>query len=249
MRWFCIAAAVAAAGCTKVEVRSSTRPGGALAALTGSWMGTWRSAGAAGTGTVAIQVRAFADKPVVRLQIDNPCLTPRSYAFVQTGTRVELRADGVPVFWGDLGAGKTLTGNYGCPEDHGSWMVTWENELPVIGDLSGTWHGSFAAATPPVQGAFVLELAQSWEDGLLVVEGQLTAPTFGIAPVPGRGLIEWRDTAFDLQFVTDEPTAPRVLLAGIGDTAQLRVVDGIATFAPDPRVPFRQALWQAALQR
>lgn len=249
MRWFCLAAAVVAAACTKVEVRSTTRQGGALTALTGSWTGSWHSDGGAGTGTVAIQVRAFDDKPVVRLQIDNPCLPPQAYSFVQTGTHVELRADGEPVFWGDLGADRTLNGQYGCPEDTGNWTVTWQNELPVIGDLSGTWHGSFAVATPPVQGNFELELEQVWDDGLLVIEGRLASPTFGIAPVLGRGLIEWRDTTFDLQFVTADPAAPQVLLAGVGDTAQLRIVDGIATFAPDPRVPFRQAQWQAMLQR
>lgn len=232
-------------GCFEFErtQRTSVPP-----ALLGEWRGNWASAQNMGTGEVLLSVQTFEGEPLLQLDTQHPCLVERSYEFVQQGAIWELRRDGRTLFRAELDADeRRLVGTYDCTADRGSWSAQWNQELPAIPDLGGTWTGTFAGAEPRTTGSLVLELDQELERGVLALRGVVRMPDLEVEMRVTNGQILWVDDRFDLALQAGGAPWPVLLLQGIGDRASRAVQDGILV-VDHPRVPFRLGLWTAAWQ-
>jgi hypothetical protein len=157
--------------CYRVEYRSTiTVP----PALVGAWNGTWRSAMGGGQGTMALRLQTFDERPVLHVDTSHACLQGGAFQLSLRGTHFEVRRGGVPVFTAELEPdARRLVGDYACAADHGTWNVEWTRELPPLGDVTGDWTGTFATAQPPVDLDFALRLEQTWDDGNIVVNGEV----------------------------------------------------------------------------
>lgn len=244
-----IACLFALVACSKFEVRS-TRVPGVPAALLGEWHGSWTSSrtgtsSAASSGAVTLKVQQFDGQPVIDLAIDNPCLVPRSYDLVMAGTGIDLRADGVTVFHAEIPEPGVLRGYYACAEDEGQWTADWQQDLPAIQDLSGTWNGSLVHS-PGVTEALALNLTQNLQGGVLRLSGTLNLP--GLLPVslPLEGAVHFREGAFDVVLATPSGVAPAVRMAGVGDAVTSAIDDGLLLSDASVLLPFTTALWDAA---
>jgi hypothetical protein len=226
-----------------VRVQRTTTPAGAIPPqLLGSWVGSWQSGQGPGSGGITLDLQAFTARPVVHVEIDNPCLPTAQYSFAVTAERWELRAEGVPVFVATLDpSARMLTGHYECHDDHGTWTARWTHELPPVGDLSGLWTGSARVVGLGVESPMELELSQQWRQGLLRLDGHVRIPALQLDLLIAEGQVDWLRDRVDLQLRTEAESAPEALLQGSGapegDLSGFVVID-------DPRVPFSTAVWR-----
>jgi hypothetical protein len=238
------AAAVLCAGCFKVERRatsSQTVPAGWL----GEWRGTWQSSRTTSGGTIGLSIRTFESHPVVSIETTHPCLGAASYRFLLRGNEWQLLADGQRVFAGILDpVARVVAGDYGCPEDEGTWSVAWQRALPPILDFGGDWEGTFANLTQTLVGGLELELDQQWVGGRLVLSGRMRLPALGLDLPVHEGQVIWSGETFQIVLRTDPAAGPSVLLQGLGDATKPEVHDGLL-LVEDPRVPFQFGLWSA----
>ncbi|MCA8973390.1 MAG: hypothetical protein KDC98_01645 [Planctomycetes bacterium] len=185
--------------------------------LLGEWTGTWASSGTRGNGQIEVRVQEFADSPVVTILIDNPCILPRSYEFSLSSAGIELTAEGQTVLRAAFGPNRTMTGEYWCPQDSGSWDAAWQQELPEILDLSGTWNGTFEFGGPAPE-VMELELSQEVTGGGVRLIGAATFPGMLPAPLPVIGAARFRSDAFDIVLDTTTGVLPELQLLGVGDS-------------------------------
>jgi hypothetical protein len=239
MRRLVLPLLLSVAACGDIDVRSIRSGNVVPATLAGEWEGSWQSANTAASGPIRITVQQFDGQPLLGLQIDNPCLTAREYEVVLRSDIVQLRADGQPVFAGVVDAERVLNGNYECGVDRGTWTATWLRDLPPVGDLSGSWEGSIGVlGTAPR--AITCDLAQRIVGGLLKVEGFLSLPDLLPMSVPVDGVVNWRDSTFDIVLQTTAPGLPVLLFSALGQRDPLGIEFGIVQVFPQNLLPFNQ---------
>lgn len=238
-------AALTAAGCSfKVN---SWRADGVPATLLGEWQGTWASTGTQGDGQITVRVQEFDGAPVVDVLIDNPCVTPQSYAFSLSGSTIELRAGDAIVLRASLGEERMLTGEYDCPEDAGSWAAAWQGELPAILDLSGEWTGT-VTGPGAVTAVMELELAQMVRSGSVSLHGAIAFPELMPGALPLIGTVRFRDGAFDVILDTTSGVIPALRMAGVGDAATVAIEAGIIIASGGLPLP-TTGVWNATQSR
>jgi len=223
-------------GCGDIDI-VSVRSGNAIPiAMQGEWRGSWSSTSSSATGAVELRLQSYDGEAVVGVTIDNPCVVPRSYQLIVTGTSMRLHADGATVFTAVLAAEGIMAGTY---------QATWLRDLPPIEDISGVWEGTVVSAT---SGALplMLVLHQSVRGGAVVVDGALLLP--GVLPgsLGVTGSLRFREGMFDFVLGTTSGVVPAMQMAGIGDSPSLAIRDGLLQVAPSPLLPFQNAVWQAA---
>ncbi|MFK7742572.1 MAG: hypothetical protein AB8H80_19835, partial [Planctomycetota bacterium] len=106
-RFLAVLGFVLLAACGDLEIRSVAPTVTPSEALGGVWTGTWISdqaaAGPAGgiaasdQGALTVEIQLFEGQPIVRVDINNPCLPPRDYSLVVSGGTISLEDAGVPV--------------------------------------------------------------------------------------------------------------------------------------------------------
>jgi hypothetical protein len=223
----------------------SVRTGNAIPlAMQGEWSGSWTSSSSAANGTVGLRLQSYAGEAVVGVTIDNPCVVPRSYQLLVTGTSMQLWADGAVVFTAVLASDGTMAGTYQCEADAGIWQATWQRDLPPIEDISGVWEGTVVSASSELPLLLVLE--QSVRGGAVVVDGALLMP--GVLPgsLGVTGSLRFREGFFDFVLGTTSGVVPMMQMAGIGDSPSMAIRDGLLQASPSPLLPFQNAVWQAA---
>ena len=241
------AAQCAVPACGDIDV-VSRRSGQVIPlAMQGEWSGTWTSTSTNTSGTVAMRLQSYDGEAVVGVTIDNPCVVPRNYDFVITGTSMRLHAAGVDVFTAVLGDDRTMAGTYHCQADTGIWQATWQRDLPPIEDLSGVWEGTVVSAASG-ELPLVLVLDQSVRSGALVVDGALLLPGVLPSALAVSGSLRFREGLFDFVVGTTSGVVPVVQMAGVGDSPSLAIRDGLLQAAPSPWLPFQNAVWQASWQ-
>jgi hypothetical protein len=171
---------------------------------------------------------------------------PQSYELQLAGATIELRAGGVPVLDAVLDAeARTLTGNYNCAADRGSWQASWVRELPELVDLTGDWAGTVTVAGPfslPLE----IRLEQSVRAGELVLDGLVELPEALALPVPVTGFVRFQDDGFELILQTLNGYQPSVIMTGLGDLTPLQVDFGVFQVLSTPALPFSLGLFQIA---
>jgi hypothetical protein len=200
----------------------------------GEWSGGWSSTGAAGSGmgagSVQLRVQAFDGQPLLSFVVDNPCLQPVAYSFSLQGRHLEITSvsgNDMIVFAADLDDSlRQLHGTYECMLDAGTWSADWSRPLLPIGDLSGTWYGSFESTFPAGAGTLSLELQQFVADGALQVTGTLNLVDHALTLPVRSGLVDWTDGHFSLDLVTDPQVLPLIHLQGDGDGQSLTIPNG-----------------------
>ena len=233
---------LALGGCG-VKVKTARTGGLTSSSFDGEWVGTWQPAiGVAGSGgPLTLRLQQFQGQPVVAVQIDNPCVTPREYELLLRASSVELRADGQVVFGAVLDENRTLLGTYQCAAGTGSWSAVWQRALPPIVDLSGTWAGSLVV---PGGGPFALEctLTQSVRAGSLVLDGTVLLPELLLTPIVVTGSVQFREGAYDLVLRSVDGAPVQFALAGIGGLEPLRLQSAFVQFFGPTPLPFSQGL-------
>lgn len=232
--------------CGDLELKSVRPTDVVPAGLEGEWVGSWQSVLSNTGGGLNVKVQEFDGEPVLGMQLDNPCITPREYDLVMTPSTIELRADGATVFAATLGEGRTLIGTYQCKADLGTWTATWQRLLPPIVDLGGTWSGDLTIAGQPAL-PIRLQLDQSVASGAIVIDGALELIGLSPAPIPMTGSAQFRDQGFDLLLQTPNGVAPDLLLTAFGIRDPLRIEVGLLQmFGAQP--PLQQGIvrlvWQ-----
>jgi hypothetical protein len=227
-----------------IEVRTSGGPGAVgFAPLLGQWSGQWTSDRASDSGLLTIDVQEFDGQPVVNVQLSNPCFVPGSYEIVTDGRVFELVRDGVSVLRAELSQPEALVGSYTCSVDAGAWSAARRGDLPAIVDLGGSWLGSVATGLGAQP--MVLELDQEVVGGEILLAGTFALPGLLPEALAVVGSARFHNGRFDLSLGTEPGTSPRVVLGSVGDSESRRIDNGLLQVAPDPRVPFASALWQA----
>jgi hypothetical protein len=218
--------ALASAACVKVERHATT---GLPPQMLGAWSGSWRSTLATQQGPVALRLQQFEGKPVVQIDTTHPCLQEGEYQFVLGATQLELLRDGDVVFQAavDLPA-RRFTGTYHCHEDSGTWTASWDHELPALGDIGGLWTGTFAAGT--VSRAFTMSIDQRWENGILLLDGQVVVEGLGVGFPITSGQVDFQGSTFDLRLRGNQVGTELVVqgagsIAGGGTCAGLVLAD------------------------
>lgn len=235
------------AACGDLEVRSVRAPQAVPRELLGEWSGAWHSAESNSTGNILVRVQQFEGEPVVNVQIENPCIEPRTYDLVVTPATIELRADGRTVIAAVLGAGRELVGTYVCTAETGTWSAVWQRDLPEIADLAGDWSGTLVVGGQPDR-PVALELAQRVEGGIVVLDGLLDLGDAWPLPVPMRGTAFFRADGYDVMLNTLAGNLPELWLTGVGDHEPLRIEHGILqALGPQP-LPFQSGLFTIAHQ-
>ena len=231
------------AACGDLDVKSIRTGDSVPQALQGEWGGLWQSNQDLDGGSLTLRIQDFGGEPLVSVVISNPCVQPRDYQFRVTGARIELLADGQPVFSALLGSDRTLVGTYACAADAGAWDATWQRDLPLVLDLSGTWNGALSVPGAPEQ-VLVLHLLQVVRSGGLVLDGTLELPGVLPAPLPLRGWVTFREGAFDLALTNLEGELLQFQMIGAGDVDDLRVDNGLLHVSAPGQVPFHQGVWR-----
>lgn len=248
LRPLAAACLLSVAACGDIQVRSIRTGDAVPTALEGEWQGAWQSSQTGNNGLLTMRIQDFGGEPVVSVQILHPCVPPDQYQFRVTTEGIELLADGEVLFAAVYGVERTLVGSYGCPDDSGSWDATWQRDLPALVDLSGRWAGSVTAPGYPEQ-AILLDLQQTVRGGALAFDGAMSLPDLLPEPLPMVGSVQFRDGVFDVVLVTEPGVVPLVRMAGVGETATLRVQNGELQAAIDPLLPLVQATWQLQWQQ
>jgi hypothetical protein len=232
--------------CGDLEVRSIRTDEAVPASLEGEWTGSWTSLENNTTGALTVRLQEFDHQPVVSMEINNPCLVPQSYELQLAGGTIELRAGGVPVLDAVVDAeARTLTGNYNCAADRGTWQASWVRELPELLDLSGEWAGTVTVAGP-VSTPLEVHFEQNVRAGALVLDGLIELPEALALPVPISGFVRFRDDDFELILQTLNGYQPAVVMTGIGDRAPLQVDFGVFQVLSTQALPFSLGLFQIA---
>jgi len=233
-----------AAACGDIDVRE-IRTEGVPPELIGEWTGTWQSHLNVTGGMLLLRIQEFAGEPVVTVQVDHPCVKPREYEFRATATTVELLADGEVVFAAVVGSDRTLIGTYDCAADRGSWDASWLRELPPVIDLAGRWDGGIRLDGAPEQ-PFVMRLEQDVRGGALRLDGTIDLPGVLPEPLGITGWLEFHETTFEILLTTLPGEVPIAYMTALGNSALLRIEDGMLQAAISAQLPLLQATWHAA---
>lgn len=227
--------------CGDLQVRSVPPSRVLPVDLQGRWLGSWQSEISLLRGNVEIFVQEFQGEPLVRVNLDNPCLVPRDYDLVVTGETLALQADGVAVLEATVTAPQQLEGTYACSEDQGTWTAQWVEALPEPLDLTGTWSGRIFGGDQPDQ-PIEIALVQSVVAGTLVLSGDAELP--GVSPMllPVAGYVEFREDRFELVLQTQQGLDPRIILSGSGDREPLQLPVGLVQVLSATALPFSQAM-------
>ncbi len=237
---FALAAALLAS-CVRIE-RHTTNIGVPTAML-GAWTGGWSSSTGGGQGSVTLHLQTFDQHPVVQVQAVHPCLRDGAYEFRMAGLHLELLRDSVVVFVGDVDlAARRLVGSYECAADRGVWSANWTNDLEPIGNIGGTWVGTFVAGSGPPAN-FTMEVEQRWSLGFLQLVGEVVVDGFGVGFPISRGEIDFHGTGFDL-LLRGNQLGTSVLLQGNGDLAGAPTCSGVM-IVEDIVSPFVAGTWSA----
>jgi hypothetical protein len=235
------------AACGDLDVRSVRAPQVVPPALIGEWSGTWHADGSGNSGSIVVRVQSFEGEPVVNVQIENPCVEPRTYQLVVTPATFELRADGQTVLAATLGEGRELIGTYHCSAEDGTWNATWQHDLPEVLDLSGDWSGTLVVGGQSDR-PLALMVSQSVDGGVVLLDGLLDLGDVWPVPVPLRGSVEFRDDGYEVVLSTVPGNQPVLLLTGIGDRDPLRIENGVLQGLGGQPLPFQSALFTIARQ-
>lgn len=235
------------AACGDLHVKSIRSPQVVPAAFAGEWTGTWMSTDPAATGAIAVRVQEFAGEPVVHVEFQNPCIEPRSYELVLSGSTIELRAGADTVLAGALVEPQRLVGTYHCPLESGTWEATWQRDLPELADLGGIWTGTLAVPGQ-VTRPFELALEQDVDGGELRLTGLLDLGDVWPSLLVVRGPVAFRDDGFDLALQTLSGNSPGLLLAGSGDREPLQVESGLLLTIGSPVLPFSNGVFTISWQ-
>jgi hypothetical protein len=235
------------AACGDLRVRSVPPSRTLPVTLQGRWLGSWQSEISLLSGNVEIFIQEFAGEPLVRVNLDNPCLVPRDYELVVTGDTLSLKADGVVVLEASMNAPQQLEGTYACAEDQGTWIAQWVEALPEPLDLTGTWSGRIFGGGEPDQ-AIELVLEQRVAAGTLVLSGDAQLPDVSPMLLPVTGYVEFREDRFELVLQTQQGLDPRIILSGSGDREPLQLPDGLLQVLSQNALSYSQAMVELVRQ-
>lgn len=214
-------------------------------ALLGAWQGDWESDGEQGDGFINVQVQEFDSKPVISIELDNPCIAPREYQLAFQNGGFELRAGDVLLRAEFTPAGE-LAGVYSCPDDTGTWRATRFGDLPEILDLSGSWDGTVAANG--LQEALQLEFGQSVGGGAVRLQASVLVPEFMPSALPMLGFARFREDEFEVLLSTPNGVLPAIQAMGVGDRETREIQDGVMIISGGVGLPFASAVWSATQQ-